>query len=169
MGIQARHFGDSLHSLANENCLVILNHRTNLDWLFIWGLGRRIHQLKIFLKRQLGPLPGVGWAMQCAGFVFLHRRLDRDQIRLEQAIKYLAKCKGLVQFMLFPEGTILNSGMPGSDRYAKKAGLPMLNYVLHPRQTGFLFIVNRMLELDSLMSEIIFRVSVLRLSFVKAN
>ncbi len=43
-----------------------------------------------------------------------------------------------LQILIFPEGTNLTAETKqSSDRYADKSGLAKLQYVLHPRQTGF--------------------------------
>lgn len=50
-----------------------------------------------------------------------------------------------LQVLLFPEGTDLTPKTKGqSDSFARKNGLPYLEYVLHPRTTGFNFIVQQM-------------------------
>jgi lysocardiolipin and lysophospholipid acyltransferase len=46
--------------------LIIMNHRTRLDWLFFWNALYRMDpylltQEKIVLKSQLRNIPGAGW------------------------------------------------------------------------------------------------------------
>ena len=51
----------------------------------------------------------------------------------------------MVQVLLFPEGTDFTAKTKKhSDSFAKKNNLPYLEYVLHPRTTGFNFIVQKM-------------------------
>lgn len=50
-----------------EPALIICNHRTRVDWMFLWCLC--LHQgqlsgLKIVLKESLKSIPGFGWATQ---------------------------------------------------------------------------------------------------------
>ena len=62
---------------APEAALIICNHRTRIDWMFLWCLAvrlRRADALLIALKRELAAAPAFGWAMQCFLFVFLSRR-----------------------------------------------------------------------------------------------
>jgi lysocardiolipin and lysophospholipid acyltransferase len=54
--------GDDL-TKDKKRSLIILNHRTRLDWMFIWMLQNRfeiLEQLKIVLKAQLKRIPGLG-------------------------------------------------------------------------------------------------------------
>lgn len=50
-----------------EAALIICNHRTRVDWMFLWVLCLRQGQLsglKIVLKESLKGIPGFGWATQ---------------------------------------------------------------------------------------------------------
>jgi lysocardiolipin and lysophospholipid acyltransferase len=54
--------GDNLID-DRKRSLIILNHRTRLDWMFIWMLHSRfqiLEQLKIVLKSDLKRVPGPG-------------------------------------------------------------------------------------------------------------
>nr|CDS26610.2 lysocardiolipin acyltransferase 1 [Hymenolepis microstoma] len=156
--IQVRLFGDSFvfpafssFENADTDCnaeggdfssgtssILILNHRTRLDWIFALSLGRYARHLKIVLKQDLANLPGVGWAMQLDSFIFLKRKIALDLARIQQAVKYLLKLQGSAHVLMFPEGTDLSAcGLTRSDAYAEKMGLPLYRYTLHPRTTGF--------------------------------
>uniref|UniRef100_A0A158R9R9 PlsC domain-containing protein n=1 Tax=Taenia asiatica TaxID=60517 RepID=A0A158R9R9_TAEAS len=148
--IQIRLFGDAFvlpSSVITEtvespstgtSSLLILNHRTRLDWIFAFSLGRYARHLKVVLKRDLANLPGVGWAMQMDGFIFLRRRIAVDLARIQQAVEYLLRLQGSAHILLFPEGTDLSVyGLKKSDVFAAKAGLPRYRYTLHPHTTGF--------------------------------
>uniref|UniRef100_A0A183A1Z5 Secreted protein n=1 Tax=Echinostoma caproni TaxID=27848 RepID=A0A183A1Z5_9TREM len=45
----------------------------------------------------LARVPGAGWAMQCAGFLFLRRQLATDQARLTGIVDYLLRVKASCQ------------------------------------------------------------------------
>ena len=50
-------------SQLQSPCLIILNHRTRFDWLFLWCYLLRKGNLcwgKIILKKQLKHVPGFG-------------------------------------------------------------------------------------------------------------
>ena len=50
-----------------------------------------------------------------------------------------------LQILLFPEGTNLTDDTKASSMaYAKKNNLPFYEYTLHPRSTGFSFMVKQM-------------------------
>lgn len=50
-----------------------------------------------------------------------------------------------VQILLFPEGTDLSpSNIVRSNKYADKNNLPNYKHVLHPKTTGFVFLVETM-------------------------
>lgn len=47
----------------NKRSIITLNHRTRLDWMFLWMLDSRVgilHQLKTVLKSSLKQVPGPG-------------------------------------------------------------------------------------------------------------
>ncbi|CAH8586363.1 unnamed protein product [Schistosoma turkestanicum] len=153
IGCRIRHFGDRVipsTTAEPHSCLLLINHRTQLDWFFLWGLGDPIQRMKIILKDSLAKIPGAGWAMQCGSFIFLRRRIATDQQRLQKIVEYLLKVKRSCQLLIFPEGTDLNSkSLERSDIYAKENNLPYVRYTLHPRSTGFLHLV-KLIGLDSL-------------------
>ena len=153
-GVRIKVTGD-VTKLRNEACsLVLLNHRTRLDWLFILSLQARyasLRRFKISLKYPLRHIPGAGWAMQIAGFLFLKRTFDEDKGRIENILDHFKKWKCGPQLLLFPEGTdFREDSLESSNRYAKKNELPLYNYVLHPRTTGFVSMFNYMARNNNL-------------------
>ena len=62
LGIKIVVTGDDL-TKDKKRSLILLNHRTRLDWMFIWMLHSRFQilgQLKIVLKSDLKRVPGAG-------------------------------------------------------------------------------------------------------------
>lgn len=62
-GTQFRITGD--HIETNEISLLLANHRTRVDWNFLWGLmyyasQPRNHRMKITLKAPLRNVPSLG-------------------------------------------------------------------------------------------------------------
>ncbi|XP_076442043.1 lysocardiolipin acyltransferase 1-like [Babylonia areolata] len=133
-----------------HSVLILCNHRTRLDWLFLVSYQLRCGALshyRISLKKPLKSIPGPGWAMQCAGFLFLKREWKIDQSWITQALKYFAQTGTQPQFLLFPEGTdFCEDGLAKSDKFAKANNLPTYEYVLHPRTTGFIHFIKQMKE-----------------------
>lgn len=132
----------------NESCLIMMNHRTTIDWLFFWEVfwqQSSVKREKIILKKSLKAVPGFGWAMQVAMYIFLARKWDVDQPWIKMMLDYFSILKYKAQILIFPEGTDLNpKSKSRSDSYAKKNGLQYYEYVLHPRTTGFVYVAQTM-------------------------
>ncbi|XP_071963372.1 lysocardiolipin acyltransferase 1-like [Antedon mediterranea] len=133
-----------------EKCVIIMNHRTRLDWMFFWQClfhQSSLRHEKIILKAGLKNVPGPGWAMQVAGYIFLSRVWEKDEAILEESLDYFHQLQYEHQILLFPEGTdFCKDSKPASDRYAKKNDLEIYKYVLHPRTTGFKYILQNLIK-----------------------
>ncbi|XP_028994571.1 lysocardiolipin acyltransferase 1 isoform X2 [Betta splendens] len=140
--------------IPGERSVIVMNHRTRLDWMFLWCCLLRYSYLrleKICLKAALKAVPGFGWAMQVACFVFIQRRWDTDKKHLENMLDYFCDIREPLQLLLFPEGTDLTENTRSkSDAFAAENSLPKFEYVLHPRTTGFTFIVEKLRKGDNL-------------------
>ncbi|XP_045835762.1 lysocardiolipin acyltransferase 1 isoform X2 [Meles meles] len=98
-GVKVIITGDAF--VPGERSVIIMNHRTRMDWLFLWNCLMRYSYLrleKICLKASLKSVPGF----------------ENSKAR--------------------------------SNEFAEKNGLPKYEYVLHPRTTGFTFVVERLRE-----------------------
>lgn len=128
--------------------LMIMNHRTRFDWLYLFSYQVRHASLRrytISLKNMLKFLPGIGWAMQIAGYIFLDRKWEDDQRTISRCLKVFKHTDYKPQILLFPEGTDLTKNTKSrSDTYAEKYNLQKYDFVLHPRTTGFTHIVQEM-------------------------
>lgn len=120
-----------------ETALIICNHRTRVDWMYLWVLCLRQGQLsglKIVLKESLKGMPGFGWATQMLLFVFLKRDKSKDLQRVREISDYLVCLNVPTTLLIFPEGTDLSpSNLLKSLLFAKKEGLAEYQYVLHPK------------------------------------
>ncbi|XP_043914832.1 lysocardiolipin acyltransferase 1 [Protopterus annectens] len=134
--------------IPGERSVIIMNHRTRLDWMFLWNCLLRYSYLrleKICLKKSLKSIPGFGWAMQVASFIFIQRRWEQDKQHFEDMLDYFCDIREPLQLLIFPEGTDLTANTKvRSDEFAEKNGLQKFEYVLHPRTTGFTFVVERL-------------------------
>lgn len=130
---------------ANECALVMCNHRTRLDWqwLYPWTVATgRAHNFKAVLKQGIARLPGAGWAMQVGGLVFLRRRWLEDRGTLDAQLGYYGRSGYPLWLLFFPEGTDLSDeNLERSRRYAAEHSLPVWHQVLHPRTTGLVHTV----------------------------
>ncbi|XP_008056709.1 lysocardiolipin acyltransferase 1 [Carlito syrichta] len=145
-GVKVVITGDAF--VPGERSVIIMNHRTRMDWMFLWNCLMRYSYLrleKICLKASLKSVPGFGWAMQAAAYIFIHRKWKDDKSHFEDMIDYFCDIREPLQLLIFPEGTDLteNSKLQ-SNAYAEKNGLQKYEYVLHPRTTGFTFVVDRL-------------------------
>ncbi|XP_014669496.1 PREDICTED: lysocardiolipin acyltransferase 1-like [Priapulus caudatus] len=148
-GIKIRISGDMFGQ--GESNLIIMNHHTRLDWMFLWMcLIRRseVKQEKIILKSVLKLIPGAGWAMQTACYIFIERKWEYDNRTFTKLLDYFREAKVTKpQILLFPEGTDFTAkNKARSDEFACQNGLPLYEFVLHPRTTGFVFLASKMRE-----------------------
>ncbi|KAK4299874.1 hypothetical protein Pmani_027886 [Petrolisthes manimaculis] len=133
-----------------ERSVMLLNHRNRLDWNYFWGAlahatSPPAHNLKIVLKSGIRKFPGLGWIMQMSCFLYIHRRWEEDQRLMNNVLGYFRDIDHIFQVLLFPEGTNLTpETKKKSEEFASKAGLPPLDHLLHPRTTGFTFLVEKM-------------------------
>lgn len=147
-GVQLHIHGDEISHKTSG--LIIMNHRTRLDWLFFWNALWRMNPRlltteKISLKGILKYLPGAGWAMAFDGFLFLDRSFDSDKARIDLMTTYYANAGNKYQLLLFPEGTDkCPLATERSRHFAKKQDLNHYKHVLHPRTLGFVYLLQRM-------------------------
>ncbi|XP_060101410.1 lysocardiolipin acyltransferase 1 [Heteronotia binoei] len=140
--------------IPGERSVIIMNHRTRMDWMFLWNCLLRYSYLrleKICLKSSLKGIPGFGWAMQVAAFIFIQRKWEEDKNHFENMLDYFCDIHEPLQLLIFPEGTDLTENTKArSNEFAEKNGLQKYEYVLHPRTTGFTFIVERLRDGNNL-------------------
>lgn len=87
----------------------------------------------------------TGWMMQMNGFLYITRRWQEDQGRLSRTLDYLIALDNRTQLLIFPEGTDLTkSSKEKSDKYAAEHYLPRHKYTLHPKTTGFAYLVQHL-------------------------
>lgn len=125
--------------------LIIANHRTTIDWAFIWCLTsgvRRLRGLKIAVMHWFRFIPGVGWAGQCIQYAFMRgggRNTQGDLHKLQRTVEAHESYTPLT-LLVFPEGHDLNErNLAQSNRFADQQDPPLPHYtqVLHPRTAGF--------------------------------
>ncbi|KAF0988358.1 hypothetical protein HZS_867 [Henneguya salminicola] len=122
-----------------------MNHKCQLDWFFYMFFSY-YHQtprnLKYAIKNSLKYIPILGWIGQTLVHLFLKRDVISDQYKISQYIKYMKKLFYPVQLVIYCEGTNLEPNTHAqSCEYARKKGFPEYQHVLHPKITGFKFLV----------------------------
>jgi 1-acyl-sn-glycerol-3-phosphate acyltransferase len=127
--------------------LILSNHRTRTDWLYV-GLCYSsflsvMSNMVIILKDSLRTAPVFGWIMQLALYIFLKRSRENDLPHIAQMLTYLSSLGSLPSLLLFPEGTDLSdSNISKSNRFAAENGLPLYEFVLHPKPSGLVTAAN---------------------------
>ncbi|XP_012224793.1 lysocardiolipin acyltransferase 1-like isoform X1 [Linepithema humile] len=140
------------HISPHESAVLVMNHRTRVDWNFLWAAMYQAcmpnvacHKLKFVLKDPIRHIPGPGWIMQMNGFLYITRRWEEDQGRLSRTLDYLITLDSRSQLLIFPEGTDLTkSSKERSDKYAVQQSLQRYDYTLHPKTTGFTYLVQHL-------------------------
>ncbi|KAI5646029.1 lysocardiolipin acyltransferase 1 [Phthorimaea operculella] len=148
------HFGDYVN--PHESTIVILNHRTRVDWNYVWialyhatqealkekcsckeqreelsdifDVGGKA-KIKFVLKDELKVVPGLGWIMQLNFFLYVKRAWREDQLSLTQFADYYERLKYPCRLVLFPEGTDLSEdNRTKSHKFADANKLPFTDY-----------------------------------------
>ncbi|XP_017878184.1 lysocardiolipin acyltransferase 1-like isoform X2 [Ceratina calcarata] len=154
------------HILPDESAILVMNHRTRVDWNFLWAAMYQAclpsiaaHRLKFVLKDAIRHIPGPGWIMQMNGFLYITRRWEVDRDRLSRTLDYLVALGRRSQLLIFPEGTDLTkTSKEKSDKYAVQHVLPQYTFTLHPKTTGFSYLTEVDLIKGNLPSEIHFHI-----------
>ncbi|XP_047315799.1 probable 1-acyl-sn-glycerol-3-phosphate acyltransferase 5 isoform X1 [Impatiens glandulifera] len=132
--------GDDVPS--RERALLISNHRTEVDWMYIWDLALRKERLgyvKYILKNSLMKLPIFGWAFHILEFIPVARRWEVDETNMHQILSTFKDPRDSLWLAVFPEGTdFTEQKCIRSQKYAAENGLPVFKNVLLPKTKGFL-------------------------------
>lgn len=143
---------------VTQTNLILVNHRTRTDWIFLWAAlyyhtSRNIKfviapqiPVKFVLKQSVRNIPGIGWIMQLCCYLFVKRNWRSDELLINGFINYYSRLKPYaLNLLLFPEGTDFTPRTKDlSDVYAKQNHLQLLKHVLQPRTTGFAHLVTKM-------------------------
>ncbi|KAL8096988.1 putative 1-acyl-sn-glycerol-3-phosphate acyltransferase 5 [Apium graveolens] len=131
--------GESVPS--NERVLLIANHRTEVDWMYLWDLALRKGQLgniRYVLKKSLMKLPVFGWAFHIMEFISVERKWEVDELPMRQMLSTFKNRRDPLWLAVFPEGTdFTEQKCIRSQKYASEKGLPIMKNVLLPKSKGF--------------------------------
>ncbi|KAJ4844456.1 putative 1-acyl-sn-glycerol-3-phosphate acyltransferase 5 [Turnera subulata] len=124
-----------------ERVLLIANHRTEVDWMYLWDLAWRkgcLGYIKYVLKSSLMKLPVFGWGFLILEFIPVERKWDIDESNMHQMLSSFKDPRDPLWLALFPEGTDFSEQKSTrSKKYAAENGFPVLNNVLLPKTKGF--------------------------------
>ncbi|KAL6012395.1 putative 1-acyl-sn-glycerol-3-phosphate acyltransferase 5 [Asimina triloba] len=127
---------------AKERVLLIANHRTEVDWMYLWDLALRkgcLGYLKYILKSSLMKLPIFGWGFHILEFISVERKWEIDEPVMRQMLSTFVDSQDPLWLAVFPEGTdFTEQKCIQSQKFAAENGLPILKNVLLPKTKGFL-------------------------------
>lgn len=126
---------------AKERVLLFANHRTEVDWMYLWDFALRkgrLQCIKYILKKSLMKLPVFNWAFHIIEFIPVERKWEIDEAIIRSRLSELKNPKDPLWLAVFPEGTdYTEKKCIKSQEYAAEHGLPVLKNVLLPKTKGF--------------------------------
>ncbi|KAG8364312.1 hypothetical protein BUALT_Bualt19G0115600 [Buddleja alternifolia] len=124
-----------------ERVLLIANHRTEVDWMYLWDLALRKGCegcIKYILKSSLMKLPIFGWVFHVMEFIPVERKWEADELTVRRMLSTFKNPRDPLWLAVFPEGTdFTEQKCLRSQKYASENGLPVLKNVLLPKIKGF--------------------------------
>lgn len=93
---------------AKERVLLISNHRTEVDWMYLWNLALRkgcLGYIKYILKSSLMKLPLLGWGFHILEFIAVERKWQIDEPILHHMLSTFTNPQDPLWLAVFPEGT----------------------------------------------------------------
>lgn len=91
-----------------ERVLLICNHRTEVDWMYLWDFALRkgcLGYIKYILKSSLMKLPVFGWAFHILEFIPVERKWEVDESNMRNMLSTFKDPQDPLWLVLFPEGT----------------------------------------------------------------
>ncbi|KAI3807279.1 hypothetical protein L1987_23205 [Smallanthus sonchifolius] len=124
-----------------ERVLLIVNHKTEVDWMYLWDLALRkgcIGCIKYVLKSSLLKLPVFGWGFHVLEFILVERKWEVDEFMMRKMLLTFTNPFDPLWLAIFPEGTdFTEEKCMKSQKFAAENGLPVLKNVLLPKTRGF--------------------------------
>ncbi|KAH9692814.1 putative 1-acyl-sn-glycerol-3-phosphate acyltransferase 4 [Citrus sinensis] len=126
---------------VEERVLLMANHRTEVDWMYVWDLALRkgcLGYIKYILKSSLMKLPVFGWGFHILEFISVERNWEIDEHVMRQMLSTFRNPNDPLWLTIFPEGTDFTEEKRNrSQKFAADVGLPVLTNVLLPKTRGF--------------------------------
>lgn len=88
--------------------LLISNHRTEVDWMYLWDLALRkgcLGYIKYILKSSLMKIPVFGWGFHILEFISVERKWENDEPVLRRMLSTFKNPRDPLWLSIFPEGT----------------------------------------------------------------
>ncbi|KAL1564440.1 1-acyl-sn-glycerol-3-phosphate acyltransferase 4 [Salvia divinorum] len=126
---------------VEERILIISNHRTEVDWMYLWDFALRkgcLGHIKYVLKSSLMKLPIFGWGFHILEFIPVERKWEVDEPVMNKMLSSFGNREDPLWLAVFPEGTdYTEQKCMRSQKFAREGGLPILKNVLLPKTKGF--------------------------------
>lgn len=110
-GVKVIITGDAF--VPGERSVIIMNHRTRMDWMFLWNCLMRYSYLrleKICLKASLKSIPGFGRLFTDYFKLFIHFTCVVPALKLQNnLLNSTCKCESHSHFFLTSIKTVTNS------------------------------------------------------------
>lgn len=93
---------------VEERVLLMANHRTEVDWMYVWDLALRkgcLGYIKYILKSSLMKLPVFGWGFHILEFISVERNWEIDEHVMRQMLSTFRNPNDPLWLTIFPEGT----------------------------------------------------------------
>ncbi|KAJ6811219.1 putative 1-acyl-sn-glycerol-3-phosphate acyltransferase 4 isoform X1 [Iris pallida] len=121
--------------------LLFANHRTEVDWMYVWDLALRkgrLGNIKYVLKRSLMKIPIFSWGFHIFEFISVERKWEVDATTMPKKLSTFKDARDPLWLAVFPEGTdYTEQKCIKSQQFAAENGLPILKNVLLPKTKGF--------------------------------
>lgn len=91
-----------------ERVLLFANHRTEVDWMYLWDLALRkgrLGYIKYILKSSLMKLPIFSWGFHILEFIPVERKWEVDEAIMRKKLSAFKDPKDPLWLAVFPEGT----------------------------------------------------------------
>lgn len=91
-----------------KRVLLIANHRTEVDWMYLWDLALRkgrLGHIKYVLKSSLMRLPVFGWGFHILEFISVERKWELDEPEMRRMLSGFSDPECPLWLAVFPEGT----------------------------------------------------------------
>ena len=91
-----------------ERALIFANHRTEVDWMYLWDLAARkgrLGNIRYVLKSSLMRLPIFGWAFHVLEFIPVERKWEVDESKMHRILSSYRDPGDALWLVVFPEGT----------------------------------------------------------------
>jgi len=154
-GITVHSYGDVKELIRSENSILLMNHPTMFDFLFLFSFMAKystLNRLKIMPKASLSRVPYLGWVMQLSMYVFLVRDWSHDRDNFLDLLSYYRQHIQRYQILMFPEGTTLgNHSIPRSDSYVEQQQMKPLYETNTVRTLGFIEMFFNLTRLNKLL------------------